>query len=114
MTGVQTCALPISLREAERLRAEQRRLADENSRLQSLKADEMDKAASLIGKMARGRYAIKEAKGHRDSLLSAKMQRERDAKAIKDKLLSDAQSAGDKLNKENGAALLIQAASRGR
>ena len=103
-----------SLREAEHLRAEQRRLAEDNIRLQSLKADEMDKAASLIGKMARGRYAIKEAKGHRDSLLSERMQRERDAKAINDKLHSDAQSAGEKLNKENGAALLIQAASRGR
>ena len=103
-----------SLRDAERLRVEQRRLDEENSRLQSLKADEMDKAASLIGKMARDRCAIKEAKGHRDNLLSAKIQKEREVQAMKDKLHSDAKAAGDKLNKENGAALLIQAASRGR
>ena len=101
--GQLACKKVSSLREAERLRAEQKRLAEESSRQKLLEAEEMDKAAGLIGRMARDRYAVKDARGYRDRLLSERNQRERDA-----------QAAGDKLKRETEAALLIQATSRGR
>ena len=91
------------LRDNERSRVAARRLAEENQRLMDLDAEQRDKAAGLIGRMARDKYAIRDARGYRDRLLSEREQREKDA-----------QDARDRFSLENKSALCIQAAGRGR
>ena len=95
------------LREIERSKKENQRLKDEEM-------SEKIKAADLIGKMARDRSAIKDAKGQKDKLLTEKQRRERELMSEKEKREKEREDAINKLAVENGAALSIQAMERGR
>ena len=95
------------LREIERSKKENQRVKDEEM-------SEKIKAADLIGKMARDRSAIKDAKGQKDKLLTEKQRRERELMSEKEKREKEREDAINKLAIENGAALSIQAMERGR
>ena len=95
------------LREIERSKKESQRVKDEEM-------SEKIKAADLIGKMARDRSAIKDAKGQKDKLLTEKQRRERELMSEKEKREKEREDAINKLAIENGAALSIQAMERGR
>ena len=84
----------VTLQRASRRRAN--RKATEKQR--------RDDAASLIGKVARGKAAVTAAKSHKDTLL---LERQRDEE-------SDSALRSIQRLRENVAAGVIQAASRGR